>query len=110
LRGEWVRFHTISRKRSWGLGWWRIAVRNRRYRLEASVRADPELMLRVRYQDPDDTPRWSHHTELASVRMTLWERRAGGWAEVAELEGTAHAEWAGRTPAGAVPRELVEVA
>jgi hypothetical protein len=109
-RGEWVRLHAISRTRSWGLGWWRIALRNRRYRLEASVRADPERMLRVRYEDPDDTPRWCHHTELASVRMTLWERRAGGWSEVVELDGGAHAEWAGRTPAGAVPRELLEVA
>jgi hypothetical protein len=109
--GEWVRLHAISRRRSWGLGWWRIALRSRRYRLEASVRADPETMLRARYEDPDDTPRWCHHTELASARVVLWERRAGGWAEVTELEadGTAHAEWAGRTPAGAVPGE-VEVA
>jgi hypothetical protein len=109
LRGEWVRLHSISRRRSWGLGWWRIALRNRRYRLEASVRADPELMLRVRYEDPDDTPRWCHHTELASLHVTLWERGAGGWSEVTELDGRAHAEWAGRTPADAVPRELVEL-
>ena len=110
--GEWVRLHAIARHRTWGLGWWRITMRSRRHRLDGTVRAEPDAMLRARYLDPDDTPRWCHNSEAASARVVLWERRAGGWTEVAEIraEGTAHAEWAGRTPAGAVSHELLEAA
>jgi hypothetical protein len=44
--------------------------------------------------------------------LALFERKAGGFEEIALLEsrGTTHAEWAGRTPATAVPHEHVEVA
>jgi hypothetical protein len=69
-------------------------------------------MLRARYEDPDGRPRHCHNSEIASCRIALFERRAGGFEEVAVLEsrGTTHAEWAGRTPAAAVAREHVEVA
>jgi hypothetical protein len=55
--------------------------------------------------------RWCHNSEVASSRLTLWERRAGGWQDVAELEsrGTTHAEWAGRTPAPGVDASHAEV-
>ena len=44
-------------------------------------------------------------------RLALFERRRGGFEEVALLEsrGTTHAEWAGTTPASAVTREFAEV-
>jgi hypothetical protein len=44
---------------------------------------------------------------MASCRLALFERRAGGYDELALLEsrGLAQAEWAGRTPAAAVERE-----
>jgi Tocopherol cyclase len=102
--GDWIRLHGLSTRRDWGLGWWRFSVDGRRHRLEADVRADPKGMVRARYLDPDDTPRWCHNSEVASCRLTLWERRSGGWQDVAELESTggAHAEWAGRTPAPGV--------
>ena len=71
--------------------------------------AEQWALLQARYQDPDDRPRWCHHTDVASSRFLLWERRGGGWREVAELvsDGTTHAEWAGTTPApGVFPRHL----
>jgi hypothetical protein len=104
IGGEWVRLGNVARRRDWGLGWWRLTLAGRRHRIEAEVRAEPEAMVQARYLDPDDTPRWCHHTEVASCRLTVWERRAGGWQDVADLtaEGTAHAEWAGRTPAPGV--------
>ena len=61
---------------------------------------------RTRLEDPDGTDRYTHHTAMASCRLALFERRPGGFDEVAVLEshGLAHAEWAGRTPAAAVER------
>jgi hypothetical protein len=102
--GRWIRLHGVSRRRTWGLGWWRLSLGGRRYRLEGEVRGEPKAMIQARYLDPDDTPRWCHNSEVASCRLTLWERRAGGWQGVAELasDGTTHAEWAGRTPAPGV--------
>jgi hypothetical protein len=68
-------------------------------------------MVRARYEDPDGSSRHCHHTEVASCRLALFERRAGGVEEVALLEskGTTQAEWAGGTPATAVETEHVEV-
>jgi len=114
LRGPegWVELRGVSPKRRWGLGWWRIRLADRRYRLEAEVDAPRGALLRARYLDPDDSARWCHNTELASSRVRLWERGAGGWREVADLtsEGTTNAEWAGRTPAPGVDRTFAEVA
>jgi hypothetical protein len=112
LEDRWVRFRSVSRDRSWGLGTWRLSMVSRRYRLEGQITAPREAMIRARYHDPDGTPRWCHNSEVASSRLLLWERRTGGWQEVADLEsdGTTHAEWAGKTPATAIAREHVEVA
>jgi hypothetical protein len=109
--GRWIRFRGVARRRDWGLGWWRIALVGRRHRLDGEVTADPKAMVKARYLDPDDTPRWCHNSEVASCRLTLWERRAGGWQDVADLtsDGTTHAEWAGRTPAPGVDTLHVEV-
>jgi hypothetical protein len=110
IGGEWVRLGGVAR-REWGLGWWRMTLAGRRHRLDAEVRAAPEAMVQARYLDPDDTPRWCHNSEVASCRLTVWERRAGGWQDVADLAatGTAHAEWAGRTPAPGVEAVHQEV-
>jgi hypothetical protein len=110
-QGEWIHLSKIGRRRDFGLGTWRINLGNRRYRLTGRVEAPARAMLRARYEDPDGLPRYCHNSEVASCRLALFERRAGGFEEVALLEsrGTTHAEWAGRTPAAAVERELVEV-
>lgn len=113
LRTErgWLRFRGMARRPSWGLGWWRVALRGRRHRLEGEVRASPKAMVRARYLDPDDAVRWCHNSEVASSRLTLLARREGGWREEAELvsDGTTHAEWAGLTPAPDVDREHLAV-
>jgi hypothetical protein len=111
LGGQWIRLGRVARRRQWGLGWWRLTLAGRRHRLEAEVSAPPENMVQARYLDPDDSPRWCHNSEVATCRLTVWERRAGGWQNVADLEalGTTHAEWAGRTPAPGVTTLHAEV-
>ncbi len=111
LGDEWMRLAGWSRRRPWGLGRWPISLSSRGLRLEGEVRAAPEVMLRARYLDPDDTPRWCHNSEVASCRLLVSARRGGRWRAVAELtsQGTTHAEWGGRTPAADVEIEHVEI-
>ena len=106
-RGKWMRFNRLRGRRDFSLGYWRIDVADRRFRLTGRVEAPAMAMVRVRLEGPDGTLRQSHHTALASCRLVLFERRAGGYDEVAVLEsrGLAQAEWAGRTAAAAVERE-----
>jgi hypothetical protein len=108
---RWIRLRGVRRGRSWGLGWWRLHLRSKAYRVEGEVRADRDCLVQARYLDPDDTPRWCHNSEVASSRFLVWERRAGGWQEAAELvsDGTTHAEWAGRTAAPGEFARHVEV-
>jgi hypothetical protein len=110
-QGRWIRLLKVSRRRDFGLGSWRVDVENRRYRLTGRIEAPARALLRARYEDPDGTPRYCHNSEIASSRLALFERRAGGFEEVALLEsrGSTHAEWAGRTPATAVDKEFMEV-
>jgi hypothetical protein len=112
LRGRWVRLRGAARRRDWGLGWWRLGLEGGGLRVEGEVRARPEVMVRARYLDPNDTPRFCHNSEVSSCRLTVWERRPGGWQIAARLrsDGTTHAEWAGRTPAPGVDIEHAEVA
>ena len=93
------------------MGTWKIDVENRNYRVTGRIEAPARAMLRARYEDPDGTPRYCHNSEIASCRLALFERRAGGFEELVLLEstGTTHAEWAGRTPAEAVQRTFAEV-
>ena len=110
--GKWIRLGKVSRRRDFGvIGRWNVDVGNRRYRLTGRIESPVRALLRARYEDPDGTPRFCHNSEIASCRLVLFERKAGGFEEVALLEsqGTTHAEWAGRTLASAVEAEFSEV-
>ena len=106
-RGRWMRFTRLRGRRDFSMGYWRIDVADRRFRLTGRVEAPARAMVRAPLESPDGTLRHSHHTATASCRLVLFERRAGGYDEVAVLEsrGLAQAEWAGRTAAAAVERE-----
>ncbi|HYT80814.1 MAG TPA: tocopherol cyclase family protein [Actinomycetota bacterium] len=108
--GRWIRLRRVSRKPDFGLGMWRVDLESRRYRLTGRIEAPATALLRATYEDPDGSLRYCHNSEIASCRLALFERRAGGFDEVALLEsrGTTHAEWAGRTAAPQVEREFVE--
>jgi Tocopherol cyclase len=108
--GRWIRFRRISRKPDFGLGAWRVDLENRRYRLTGRIESPAMALLRATYEDPDGSRRFCHNSEIASSRLALFERRAGGFDELALLEsrGTTHAEWAGLTPAPQVHKAFIE--
>ena len=110
-QGRWIKLWSFHRKREFGLGTWKLDVGNRRYRVSGRVEAPARALIRARYEDPDGSPRFCHNTEIGSCRLALFERRAGGFEEVALLEsqGMTHAEWAGRTPATFVEHEHLQV-
>ncbi len=99
--GRWIRFRHVSRRPAWGLGRWRIEAASRTHRLVGHVEAPSSQLIAARYLDPDGRERYCHHTDVASCRFTLFERGPGGFDEVAILsgDGTAQAEWGGRTRA-----------
>jgi hypothetical protein len=110
-QGRWIRLSKWSRRRDFGLGSWKVDLGNRTFRLTGRIEAPARALLRASDEDPDGSLRYVHNSEIASCRLALFERRTGGFEEVALLEsrGTTHAEWAGRTPAAAVEREFAEV-
>lgn len=109
--GRWIRLSKWRPGRDFGLGTWKIDLESRRYRLTGRIEAPHRALLRARYEDPDGTPRYCHNSEISSSRLALFERHVGGFEEIALLEsrGTTHAEWAGRTPAPQVEREVADV-
>lgn len=106
--GRRVRLARAGGVRELGLGLWRIDLSGSRYRLSGRVEAPARALLRARYQGPSGASRFCHHTDVASSRLALFERRSGGFEQIALLEsrGTTSAEWGGRTPAPQVEREL----
>jgi hypothetical protein len=110
-QGEWIRLSKWRAGRGFGLGSWRINLENRRWRLTGRIEAPARAMVRTRYEDPDGRPRYSNHSDIDSARLALFQRKAGGFEEVALLEsrGTTHAEWAGMTPARQDQCEVIEV-
>jgi hypothetical protein len=109
--GRWIRLSRIGRNPDFGLGTWRVDLESKQYRLTGRIEAPTTALLRAEYEDPDGAPRYCHNSEIASCRLALFERRAGGFDEIALLEsrGTTHAEWAGLTPAPQVERQFLEV-
>jgi hypothetical protein len=109
--GRWIRLHRVSRNPDFGLGTWRVDLESRRHRLTGRIEAPAMALLRARYEVPDESVRYCHNSEIASCRLALFERRVGGFEEIALLEsqGTTHAEWAGRTPASQVEHVVAEI-
>ncbi len=112
IDGTWERLRGSVSRRGWSLGIWRVHLASPTYRVDGEIRAPWDLLVRARYLDPDDTPRWCHNSEVASSRLLVWERREDGWQQLAELvsDGTTHAEWAGKTAAPGEFREHEEIA
>lgn len=104
--GRWIRLLRLAGPRDFSMGRWLIDVTDRRYRLTGRIEAPSYALVNARVEGPDGVPRYCHHTDVGSCRLALFERRPGGFDQIAMLEarGTVQAEWAGRTPSSAVER------
>jgi len=104
--GRWIRLLRVAGPRDFSMGRWLIDVTDRRYRLTGRIEAPSYALVQARLEGPDGVPRYCHHTDVGSCRLALFERRPGGFDQIAMLEakGTVQAEWSGRTPSSAVER------
>jgi hypothetical protein len=99
---------TVTRNPSeFGLDRWRFEARAGRRKVAGEVSARREDLVGVTYHDPDGELAYCYNTEVADMRLDLWERdgRRAPWHKVDTLrsERHAHFEYAQRTPVDGVP-------
>jgi hypothetical protein len=94
----------LVRARSrFGLSTWRFEARAGRRRVVAEVDAPRETLAGVTYHDPDGRPAYCYNSEVASMRLSVWDRiarRRSGWTlrDTLVSDGRAHFEYGQRTP------------
>src|SRR3954454_2571536 len=92
----------LARARSrFGLSTWRFEARDGKRRIVGEVDAPRETLAGVTYHDPDGRPAYCYNSEVASMRLTVWDRTARGrfgWTLRDTLigDGRAHFEYGQR--------------
>jgi hypothetical protein len=98
---------------SFGTGRYRFQATGLRTRIEGEYTVSPDQMVVAHYHDPDGEPSWCANSEVADLRLTLFERSSplDRWRESAHLlaPGTGHFEVAGRERDEAVEKDHVTV-
>jgi hypothetical protein len=88
----------LVRARSrFGLTTWRFEARDGRRRIVGEVDAPRETLAGVTYHDPDGRPAYCYNSEVASMRLSVWDRTARGrfgWTlrDTLVADGRAHFE------------------
>lgn len=90
-------------KSSFGLTTWRFETRAGGRRVVVEVDAPRDSLAGVTYHDPDGDEAYCYNSEVASMRVVVWDRTGRGdhgWALRDTLVGSgrAHFEYAQRTP------------
>jgi hypothetical protein len=83
-----------------GLNGWHAEARDGRRRIVVAVEPERETLVGVTYQDPDGEPAYCYNTEVATMRVEVWDRNGSGWQlrESLIADGCAHFEYAQRQP------------
>jgi hypothetical protein len=99
----------LLRARSrFGLTTWRFEARDGKRRVVGEVDAPRETLAGVTYRDPDGRPAYCYNSEVASIRLSVFDRTARGrfgWTlrDTLVANGRAHFESGQRQSVAAVP-------
>ncbi len=87
---------------TYALTGWRFEAIAGRRKLIGEIDADRGLLAGVTYHDPDGELAYCYNSEVATMRLSIYERarQTGGWAHRSSLAapGRAHFEYAQRAP------------
>jgi hypothetical protein len=88
---------------TFGLTTWRFEAREGKRKVVGEVDAPRDSLVGVTYHDPDGDLAYCYNSEVASMRLFIWDRTASGrfgWMlrDTLVADGTAHFEYAQRTP------------
>ncbi len=82
---------------------WEFEATDGDRRIRARVEAERDRLVGVTYHDPDGERAYCYNSEVASMRLTVWERagRRSAWrlCDTLTSDGRAHFEYAQREPA-----------
>jgi hypothetical protein len=117
LDGETHRMNRVRsipfNRGSWDTGLYRFSAAGARIRIEGEYRCRPEQMVVAEYADPDGEPSYCSNTEVADLRVTVYERSSplGAWRERERLLAprTGHFEIGGRERDPAVEKDHVPI-
>lgn len=114
--GEVHRFtqfrHTLLTRGEYGTAHYRFRGRNLSTRIEGEFSCRNEDMVVAPYIDPDGAPSWCSNTEVADLRVTVYERSGlGRWRETARLiaPGRGHFEVGSRQRDPAIVKDHVTI-
>ena len=92
---------------SFGLTTWHFEARDGKRKVIGEVDAPRDSLVGVTYQDPDGDLAYCYNSEVASMRLFVWDRTSRGrfgWVlrDTLEADGNAHFEYAQRAPVDGV--------
>ena len=99
----------LTNRSRFGLSRWELQATDGRMRLRVQVDAPRQRLVGVTYQDPDGQQAYCYNTEVATLRIGVWERSGtGGWSLQREFfaPGLAHFEYAQRDPVASMELAL----
>jgi hypothetical protein len=87
---------------------WHFEARDGKRRIVGEVEAPRDTLVGVTYHDPDGDPAYCYNSEVATMRVLVWDRTSRGrfgWTlrDTLVADGTAHFEYAQRAPVEGVP-------
>jgi hypothetical protein len=98
----------LANRSRFSLTGWHLEARDGKRRLRIEVDAPRDMLVGVTYHDPDGDLAYCYNSEVASMRLNVWDRSARGplgWTlrDTLVADGCAHFEYAQREPVPGMP-------
>lgn len=100
--------HWLTTRSSHELDRWHFEATSENFLFVGDIHTSPERMTAVRYRDPAEGERFCHHTETATMELSILRKSKSGWQTVKTLNArnSVAMEVVGRTRDPRVPYRL----